>query len=115
MGPVAALLNAPGAPVGAHPELRGFFGQDDLAGGVLEWAFDWFYKRYYVEAGKACVDCANTRETIARVVRGAADSSCCGGDLDTAYRAAARASRAPGVAQPGVGARCARDLPRSTP
>ena len=115
MEPVAALRMAPTAPVGSHPELRGFFGQDDLAGGALEWAFDWFSGSYYLEEGKACVDCANTRESIGRVVRGAADASCCSDGLDTAYRAAARTHRAPGVAQPDVGARCARDLSRSTP
>jgi formylglycine-generating enzyme required for sulfatase activity len=112
--PATALHDAPAGPVGENPELRGFFGQDDLSGGVLEWAFDWFSKRYYLEAGQACVDCANSREGLARVLRGAEDSSCCSG-LDTEYRAAARASRAPGVVLPGVGARCARDLARSTP
>jgi formylglycine-generating enzyme required for sulfatase activity len=110
--PVAALRMSAAAPVGSHPELRGVFGQDDLAGGVIEWAFDWFSEQYYLQGGLDCVDCANTREELARVVRGAADSDCCGGALPTEYRAAARNSRAPGVLLPGVGARCARDLPR---
>jgi len=112
--PVAALRTAPAAPVGSHSELRGYFGQDDLGGGVIEWAFDWFSEGYYLESGRGCVDCANTEEGIARVVRGATDSSCCSGDLDTSYRAAARSGRAPGVALLGVGARCARDVPDST-
>ena len=110
--PVAALRRAAGEPVGSSPELRGAFGQDDLAGGVIEWTFDWYSERYYLEGGRDCLDCANTREEIARVVRGAKDTSCCSGDLDTEYRAAARSSRAPGVLLPGVGARCARDVPR---
>ena len=110
------LRSMPLSPVGSRTELRGFFGHDDLAGGVLEWAFDWLSERYYVEGGRACVDCANTVEGIARVVRGASDVTCCSGDLDTEYRAASRNGRAPGVALPGVGARCARDLaPTSTP
>jgi formylglycine-generating enzyme required for sulfatase activity len=108
---VAGLRSMPLAPVGSRPELRGAFGHDDLAGGVLEWAFDWLSERYYVEAGRACADCANQVEGIARVVRGSTDATCCSGDLDTEYRAASRNGRAPGVALPGVGARCARDLP----
>jgi formylglycine-generating enzyme required for sulfatase activity len=114
--PIAGLRSVPVAPVGSRPELRGVFGHDDLAGGVVEWAFDWLAEGYYVEGGSACADCANHVEGIARVVRGASDPTCCSGDLDTEYRAASRSGRAPGVALPGVGARCARDrLPDSTP
>lgn len=107
----AGLRGAPPAPVGSRPELRGAFGHDDLAGGVLEWAFDWLSERYYVEGGRGCVDCANQVEGVARVVRGDADATCCAGELDTQYRAASRSGRAPGVTPAGVGARCARDLP----
>ena len=111
--PVAALRGGAAAPVGSHPELRAAFGQEDLAGGVIEWAFDWFSKRYYLQGGLGCIDCANTVAGIARVVRGTADSTCCSGGLNTEYRAAARNGRAPGVADSSVGARCARDVPRS--
>jgi formylglycine-generating enzyme required for sulfatase activity len=111
--PAAELRGAPAVSVGSHPDLRGAFGQDDLAGGVLEWAFDWFSKRYYLQGGLGCVDCANTLESLARAVRGAADSTCCSGGLDTTYRGAARNGGAPGVAASDMGARCARDVPRS--
>ena len=97
--------------MGSHPELSGVFGQDDLAGGVLEWNFDWYSKSYYLQGGQGCVDCANSEEGLARVVRGTEDSACCSGALRTEYRAAARNGRAPGVLSRGVGARCARDLP----
>lgn len=114
--PIAGLRDTPLSRVGSRPEARGAFGHDDLAGGVFEWTFDWLSERYYVEGGRGCVDCANETEGIARVVRGASDGTCCTGDLDTSYRAAARSGQAPGVALPGVGARCVRDLaPASTP
>lgn len=95
-------------PVGSHPDTRGFFGQDDLAGGVHEWVLDWFSERFYLESGRDCADCANLTSGLARVVRGDRDSTCCT-DLDTEFAAAARNALAPGRTLATQGARCARD------
>jgi formylglycine-generating enzyme required for sulfatase activity len=95
-------------PVGSSPSTRGLCGHDDLAGGVREWVLDWFSESYYVEAGRACVDCANLTGMDARVVRGGPDWACCAG-LDTTFRSASRGFDAPGVQFAGRGARCARD------
>lgn len=94
--------------VGTHPATRGRFGQDDLAGGVYEWALDWLAEGFYVGRGAYCHDCANLATGTGRVVRGAPDPNCCAG-LNTAFRAAARAQQAPGSILPRQGARCARD------
>jgi formylglycine-generating enzyme required for sulfatase activity len=97
-------------PVGRHPRARGAFGHDDLAGGVLEWAFDGFSEQFYAPggAGLGCADCANLEALIGRVVRGSADDSCCTGFM-TEFRSASRALAAAGFARPPLGARCARD------
>jgi formylglycine-generating enzyme required for sulfatase activity len=95
-------------PVGSSPATRGAFGQDDLAGGVREWVLDWFDAAFYAREGRACNDCANLEEGLGRGVRGDKDASCCTG-LDSEFRAAARASAAPGTDFKLQGARCARD------
>lgn len=102
------LESASLSAAGAHPDARGWFGHDDLAGGVTEWVLDWFSQSFYVEGGAGCSDCANLVDGLGRGVRGASDTICCAG-LDTRFRGAARQLGAPGLASAGQGARCARD------
>jgi formylglycine-generating enzyme len=98
------------APVGANVRTRGRYGHEELGGGAREWTLDWFGQRQ--SDARSCVDCANLREGVGRVVRGGPDATCCAG-LDTEFRAAARHLQAPGVTAEDVGVRCARDLERS--
>jgi formylglycine-generating enzyme required for sulfatase activity len=106
---IESVERGAGAPVGANPRARGYFGHDDLASGVDEWVLDWFSPDFYVEAGRSCFDCANLEGTNARVVRGGEDSDCCV-DLGTEFRSAARNYAGAGVTPPPNGARCARDV-----
>ncbi|MET0413094.1 MAG: SUMF1/EgtB/PvdO family nonheme iron enzyme, partial [Polyangiaceae bacterium] len=106
---ITQLLATPG-PIGSHPEARGRYGQDDLAGGLREWTFDGFSEQYRAPegAGRECSDCANLFDPIGRVVRGGDDSSCCTGFV-AQYRSASRETSASGRPVPTIGARCARD------
>jgi sulfatase modifying factor 1 len=105
-------VSPPSSDVGQSWRTLGKFGHDDLAGGVYEWAFDWYNERFYVDAGSSCRDCANVEDFvgqyIGRVIRGAPDYKCCT-DLNTDYRAASRNLKAPGTLFAIQGARCARD------
>jgi len=106
---ITELLAMPG-PIGSHPEARGRYGQDDLAGGLREWTFDGFSEQYRAPegAGYECSDCANLVDPVGRVVRGGDDSSCCTGFV-AQYRSAARETSASGRPERTIGARCARD------
>lgn len=110
-----AIPSEPPARVGAHPELAGAWGHQDLAGGVLEWVLDWFDEQYYARLGAPCDDCANLEPGISRGLRGDRDSTCCP-QFDSRFRSAARHYDAPGNrVRPdrgaGYGVRCARDVP----
>ena len=95
-------------PIGGDPLTRGRYGQEGLAGGTLEWVLDWFDERYYLRDGSDCRDCANLTPALGRGLRGARDTTCCS-QVDTTFRAAARALAAPGILSPALGVRCARD------
>lgn len=103
-----ALRSAPLESIGASAATRGFFGHDDLAGGVHEWVLDWYDEDFYLEVGGACSDCANLRDGIGRVIKGGADAAYAS-NVNTEFRAAARYLAAPGMRLAAVGARCARD------
>jgi len=99
-------------PVGSQPYTSTPEGHQDLAGGVLEWVFDWFGETFYADLDAPCDDCVNLEFTTGRGIRGADDSTCCSNFSESEFRCAARNFDAPGnLARGGVpfGARCARD------
>ncbi len=106
-------LDSEALPVGSRPWTATPEGFQDMAGGVLEWVFDWFDEDFYLSLDQPCRNCADLDDAIARGVRGATDSTCCI-SFDTAFRSASRHRDAPGnQAREGFdyGVRCARDRP----
>jgi formylglycine-generating enzyme len=93
-------------PTGQHPAGRGRFGQEDLAGGVWEWALDWLDTNWYSAGGADCTDCARVSSGTHRVIRGGAY-----GYDAIALRAAARSGDVPSSRQTSIGFRCAYDQP----
>ncbi|MDX2054077.1 MAG: formylglycine-generating enzyme family protein [Polyangiaceae bacterium] len=89
------------ANVGSLPAGDGKFGQSDLGGSVFEWNFDW-----YAAYQPTCVNCAETKESTLRSIRGGyfgSDS----GRITTDYRS----NHSPDNHIDYIGIRCARDLP----
>ena len=104
--PRANYLDSDGSPfvaVGSHLPGDGAWGQRDLAGGMLEWALDWYNAAWYVGGGSVCTNCANLNDGGGRVLRGGSWSN----GVDS-LRAAARLSVDPSSRDINVGFRCAR-------
>lgn len=106
-------------PVGSQPWTATPEGHQDLAGGVLEWVFDWFDEGFFADLDDTgCQNCANLEPQNARGLRGAGDSTCCvSASFDSEFRSASRNFDAPGnrFGDAGwYGVRCARDR-ASTP
>lgn len=88
------------APVGSVAAGNGKWGQSDLAGGVWEWALDW-YKSPYNET--LCSNCFNIIASTDRVYRGAS------WNFDATYiYASYRRASIPASKGNGLGVRCAR-------
>jgi formylglycine-generating enzyme required for sulfatase activity len=88
------------APVGSVPAGNGKWGQADLAGNVSEWVFDWYAPQHLIP----CSNCADTRPSSFRVVRGGGFSDF----EEERIRRTASYANGPGDRGAGVGARCAR-------
>ena len=95
--------NSPFINVGAHPLGAGRWGHEDLAGGMWEWAFDWFDSSWYGGAGNACSNCANLTNASDRVLRGGS-----WGNASAYLRAAYRVNSYPTFRNLFYGFRCAR-------
>jgi formylglycine-generating enzyme required for sulfatase activity len=67
-GPASCDSVANIAPVGTAPAGAGLWGQNDLAGEVVEWNLDW--ANLDLPYGPSCTDCAQLTATTERVVRG---------------------------------------------
>ena len=89
--------------VGSHPLGAARWGHHDLAGGMYEWAFDWWDESWYSGAGNTCNNCANTTGASNRVFRGGYF-----GSSDDPLRAAYRDAYDPADGYYYVGFRCAR-------
>ncbi len=98
--------------VGRHSAGAGFWGHEDMAGGVWEWVFDSYEEGWYSGRGFACDNCANTEpnagpDVQARVARG-------GGWGSKSYsrlRSAHRGGTPPDARTNDVGFRCATSEP----
>jgi formylglycine-generating enzyme required for sulfatase activity len=84
--------------VGSKFQGGGRWGQEDLAGNVIEWVLDWA-----APYASACSDCANLTPAVNREMRGGGYDSPIG-----SLRTGARATFAPGDRSSLVGLRCAR-------
>jgi sulfatase modifying factor 1 len=91
-------------PVGSRSAGHGRWGHQDLAGNLWEWTLDHYDATYYQSVG-TCQDCANLAALTPRVIRGGNFTS-----LPKNLRATGRASKAPNVADPYAGFRCAHSL-----
>ena len=97
--------NTPYLAVGSKPLGAGRWGQQDLAGGMWEWAFDWYDWDWYREASATGQNACNLRSAFTRVLRGGS----WGGD-DNELRAAHRDSNCyPDLRSEDIGLRCARN------
>jgi len=101
-------------PVGSQPSTATAEGHQDLAGGVLEWVFDWFDEDFFANLGDmGCQDCADLEPSNARGLRGSTDSTCCASvSFSSEFRAASRNYDVPGNRfgdAASYGVRCARD------
>lgn len=100
-------------PVGEHPDGRGPFGHDDLAGNVQEWVADVYTHMLPSTchgSGDATID---QFECLQRGADGA-DRVLRGGAFDNPAQRLSnlrRGAKAPQEAERGFGFRCARDLP----
>jgi len=97
-GPVFTVVGSKLATGGG-----GYFGHADLAGSMVEWAFDWYHPHYYGTTGDpiACNDCADTTILTHRVLRG-------GTVNDYDHRAAYRGIGTTMLPRSLQGFRCAR-------
>ena len=89
----------PYVAVGSYPGSNARWGHADLAGGVWEWALDW----YRPSLPSSCVNCANLTTGSTRAIRGGgwvADPW----DLESSYRASFSTT----FPDERIGARCAR-------
>lgn len=89
------------APVGSHPDGKGAFLHDDLAGNVEEWVADVFETR--LEGG--CVECLQRNTGRDRVLRGGSFV-----DQSDRLRNVARRGALGATARATSGFRCARDF-----
>ncbi len=91
------------APVGAAPAGIARWGQLDLAGGVWEWALDYYHSPYFETS---CVDCAYLTTSTDRLYRGGSyyTPASASGELTASYRYQDLPISAWGT----VGFRCAR-------
>lgn len=88
--------------VGTLPRGAGRYTHLDLAGNVLEWAFDWFSMDGY--SGLPCDSCVAYAGGTQRVIRGGSFAH-----TETRLRSAARDDLEPSQRSSYVGFRCARD------
>lgn len=97
-------------PVGSHPEGRGAFNHDDLAGNVSEWVADGYGKKM-ASSCDATTSTLSAQECLvvdgeeSRVLRGGSFA-----DAPSRLRNVTRLGRFPGTGRQGIGFRCARDL-----
>jgi len=90
--------------VGSRPLGAGRWGQQDLAGGVWEWTFDWYDESWYSNASATEQDACNVTTATYRALHGGAWASL----GDSYLRAACRSHLFPLHWSYGAGLRCAR-------
>ncbi len=93
------------APVCSHPKGNSAQGVCDLSGNVIEWCYDWYYRRYNHRDNQPVpkpVNGATGKEEYLRIMRGGGLGS------DEPLRARTRIAHAPEFAYPGLGIRCAK-------
>ena len=95
------------APVGRFPKGRSRFGPFDVVGNVWEWVQDW-YADYTPDEKESPAGPATGER---RVIRGGGWN----GSYATWLRPSFRYAQDPAALSPGIGFRCALDLPRELP